>query len=504
MSLLVLPHAQTAQPQQGGAVNWASPLTCGLTALFTFDKLGAFENVRQELHATTFGTAPVRASIAQGRAALAGDGGLIAYGSPGRYMPTAAYTHLAWVRPTAFDAWAGVFVCSNAVGSDAVTGLQRNANVDGMYVFHSGSSLGGGSIAALTDGTPHVIALTCDGGANVDVYKDGASWFSGSVGAIPPSYTDGRIVFFGERSASNGSNSSGYYILHAVWARKLSAAEVRAVSANPWQLFAPAPRRLWVGAAAGGNVYNVSISEAGSASDSVSAQLAAVATLAESAAAADAVSSIATLPASVSESGSASDSISTGAQYSASVTESASAADVVSALASLGASIAEAGNATDAVSAVGVLVASLAETAAAGDGVSSTAVLLAALTEAGSATDSVSAGSGNIYPVSISESGSAADSIVAALVAVAQLAESGSAQDSVSAALQALGAIAENASATDQVSAAATLLAQLLETGNAQDVVYILQGIATSGQRGRVSGPARTTIYGPGRTSINP
>jgi hypothetical protein len=272
------------------------------------------------------------------------------------------------------------------------------------------------------------------------------------------------------------------------------------------------PRRRGA-AGSSGSTYNDTISEAGSASDSVIAALVAAGGLSESGSAADSVSASGTLAASIteagsatdgvssllvaigalSESGSAADSVSTGgATYTPTLAEAGSASDAIgSALVGVGAlaesgsatdsltngslyssSITESGSASDQVTSTLLAVGIVTEAASGADVVSAIAVSVAALSESGSAADAVS--SLAIRPAALSEAGSAADQVdgsVGAATYNVSVIEAGSATDQVSSALVAARALLENGSATDAVSSVLAALAQLSEAGAAGDVL---------------------------------
>lgn len=282
-----------------------------------------------------------------------------------------------------------------------------------------------------------------------------------------------------------------------------------ALSANPWQLFRPAvPRTYFFPAGGGGSTYDVSLSESGSATDSLSSAATLAASIAEAASAADALSSAATLLASVaeaasatetvnwsvpgfdvtiSESASATDSVSSQAQLVAAITETAAALDSLSSLAVLGAAIAEAVSATDFVSAgAATYSVDVAETASATDLVSSIATLLAALAETGSATDSVSIGAAT-YAVDFAEAASAVDAITVQLQRFAAIAEAANATDTLSALGQFGAQVAEAAAALDVVSALGILAVTITEAGNATDLVSAPTGFGET--------PAGRTIH---------
>ena len=103
-------------------------------------------------------------------------------------------------------------------------------------------------------------------------------------------------------------------------------------------------------AAAAGGGFNVSITEAATATDTVSATALLSVSLTEAGTASDTVSAIANFIASLTESGAATDVASATANFVSALTESASASDIDSAIANFISAISEAGVAIDLVS----------------------------------------------------------------------------------------------------------------------------------------------------------
>lgn len=223
--------------------------------------------------------------------------------------------------------------------------------------------------------------------------------------------------------------------------------------------------------AAGGTTYNVSLSESGSAAESISAVLGAVASLSENASAAESLTATTALVAALAESATAADLVNSGQQVSASLSEAATAADAITALLSASAALTEAASAADSLTAALAQSVSLTESVAASDVLSAVTQLVAALSEAISASDTMTVGAGQVYSVSISESATTADALSAALLALAQLAESASSAEQLSAIASLQAALTEAGSAVEALSSIATLHVSVIETGSAAEVL---------------------------------
>jgi hypothetical protein len=216
------------------------------------------------------------------------------------------------------------------------------------------------------------------------------------------------------------------------------------------------------------------IIESGAASDAITAALAAAAALTESGAAGDSLSTTMIAASALSESGSASDSLSAGATtYSASLSESGSASDALTALAVFASSIAETGTATDSTSASLTSSRSITEAAAAADVVSSLAVLASTLTEAVSASDAISS-TGSTYTPTLIEAGSLTDVLSSVQQSIAALTEALGATDALSSSAVFTRLLTEAALAVDALSSGGSVGVLIVETASAGSVVSLL------------------------------
>lgn len=120
-----------------------------------------------------------------------------------------------------------------------------------------------------------------------------------------------------------------------------------------------------------------------------------------------------------------------GNTYNVSVTETGSASDSESASAIFAPNISEAGSASDSPSALAVFATLISEAGSASDTPSASAIYAAIIGEAGNATDVESYPGGNTYNVGVSEAGSAADTVTATAVYAASVVEAGSANDAI-------------------------------------------------------------------------
>lgn len=268
---------------------------------------------------------------------------------------------------------------------------------------------------------------------------------------------------------SGQSSITANIALAAVWNRLLTPDEFAALSDDPWQLFRPVQRRLYFGAAAGGNVWNLSLAESGSASDAPGALAAFTPSIVEGGLAADLPSATAAFAAALAETGAASDAPVGGATYAAAVAESGAAGDAPGATAVYTVTLSEVGSASE-LESVGGASSSVAivESGSALDAVTATVAFAAAIGEFGSALDAPAALAA--YAASVAETGSAQDAPAATASFLVSIAEVGSAVDSETfGGAASSAAIAESGNARDAVSALVTFSAAMVEGGNATD-----------------------------------
>lgn len=107
----------------------------------------------------------------------------------------------------------------------------------------------------INDNLPHVVVGVADTpGSRCELWIDGSIVAStGTVGSQPGGLTP-IAQLSGSSAASRGGPETA---LSLVWARALSADEIRRVSANPWQVLAFVKRRIWAPDASGSTVPDI-------------------------------------------------------------------------------------------------------------------------------------------------------------------------------------------------------------------------------------------------------
>lgn len=296
-------------------------------------------------------------------------------------------------------------------------------------------STAGNNLIILIDGqagTGQKIRVFRNGVAALNVLNNADNTFSAFTNTTAP-LEIGRV-----------NNATLYYaggiLLVRAWNRLLTPDEVGTLSDNPWQLYRPAERRVWlsdVAGGGGGTNYPVSIAESIAAVEATSAAASLGVSVSETAIAAETVASIVSVQAAIAEVCTALDSAATSAAFTSSISESAVAAEQVAAASAFQAAFSDAATALDTVSAdvaagginvfvaesvvaavllstQGALNAFVDEGAQAQDAILTNAALLAALNEAAQALDTPRTNRTEL--VSISENARALVAVTAALL----------------------------------------------------------------------------------------
>lgn len=228
--------------------------------------------------------------------------------------------------------------------------------------------------------------------------------------------------------------------------------------------------------ATGGNVYNVSLSESGSANDNVSSVCTFPRAVNESPSITDAYSSQATQNVSIGESASAVEVISQGSVFPATLAESASPADTISNVATFPRTISESAPIAEVVNAQNnTFNVSIAESGSANNTQAATAIFPRAITESGSAVDTVAASAA--FAANLSEIMSAANVQAALVVYPVSIAESAPITDVQSSAIPGGTDIIETMNITDVYSATviyATSIAEGMTATNTQAAALIM------------------------------
>lgn len=239
MTMLITPR--TSQPQGAVGIDWSNPITSRLQSLL--NPARSLVDIVDGGTWTPWGTTPSAGVGPRGRAvdSLAAFGGLrldtrvnIALGDQ---------THIIVCDFASVSGnYAGLLTAADTSGT--ITSLSLQNAVSAMFNIWPANS---GEVATtLPTGAPFgpsVIVLV-GSAAGCIAYKNGVQ--IGSNGSGPTSRSNTRIVLHGERTASATYASKARTYLYGGWNRRLSVAEIKSLSDNPWQIFAPIRTPIFV------------------------------------------------------------------------------------------------------------------------------------------------------------------------------------------------------------------------------------------------------------------
>lgn len=123
-------------------------------------------------------------------------------------------------------------------------------------VYVSGTYYSAG-FGTLSGATWYTLAATWDG-SNLRAYTNGSLMTTTAAAGAVSSTADSMTL------GKSGSNPwPGDILLAVKLNRALTPLQIASLTANPWQLFAPAPRRLWLGPSASGRTSTLLLLGAG-------------------------------------------------------------------------------------------------------------------------------------------------------------------------------------------------------------------------------------------------
>jgi hypothetical protein len=254
---IILPTQWTRQPQIPVGINRANPSSQNLQFAF-HPSYGDLANRRTQ---TVTGTNEVLAVTKEGiaRPFVSASGDYDAFSPVPGIDGTTNFSILVkaiWTS-NAQDVGNGVYgsICARQQDgsfSEKLIGLDAADPTTGKLVFHPyafGTPVTTSTAVGLN--VWRTVLVTSISGAQ-NVYLDGVSVGTGSLTGSGNSNT-GTAFTLGAWANAGSSNMDGKIALAYVWDRAITPAEVQSVSANPWQLFAPLPRRIFVQSGAASN-----------------------------------------------------------------------------------------------------------------------------------------------------------------------------------------------------------------------------------------------------------
>ncbi len=235
----------TQQPQYRVEIEWENPITQGLA--LSMSPVNGFADVVTGEQYIPFGTAPVISIGAFGKCldSITDWGGIRI--SPARNICTVEQTHILLVECVQRNyAYGGIFACANANGTSGSFTVQDNGG--NIFAVFTSYPIGTTLPSNIPFG-PSMIVISGDASGSI-AYKDGETIMAS--GPAPAVKSDSRFVLSGESSADANYATKCRIYFHASFTRRLSVAEIKSITRNPWQIFKKKDRRIWIPSASGG------------------------------------------------------------------------------------------------------------------------------------------------------------------------------------------------------------------------------------------------------------
>lgn len=245
-----------SQPQGKALIDWGNPITRGIVGAYLPQGINAVTNA-----AAVSITAPKTATKQGSGLLFAGGTEVAKYDS---YQPSVPFTALTLLVPNFSSASAtrqGVWVYQATSGSaqnrlrmiwlDATNGFYIDIN--GGFAYRCKPTFAAGDAIALAYTRAGVTSSN-------QFYVNGVAATTTQVvdtnntglpSPAAPLWLGDDVEF------SSGKRLNGTIALHLHFSRVLTDAEIKSLSENPWQIFAPAARSIWVPVAAGGPTYTL-------------------------------------------------------------------------------------------------------------------------------------------------------------------------------------------------------------------------------------------------------
>lgn len=235
---IILPTIRTSQPQQPASIDWGNPITRGLV----FAGIGGqrYQYVNKKLISTVDGTMSLKGKTSRGDS-----------GYYNQAEDTSDLTIIAGVYLTSNNGDYGAFEYGYYVsaGDNSNRGFGLSGAGNNIYIANRRDSGAITDVKAVSLPYIGVFGYSGSGGQTCTWYENGAAGgtvaWSGAAWAA-----DGRKT---AKLAVSSSTGKGAFFQFQ-WNRVLSADEHKSIAANPWQVFAPQPRKLWVVPAGGINL----------------------------------------------------------------------------------------------------------------------------------------------------------------------------------------------------------------------------------------------------------
>ena len=124
---------------------------------------------------------------------------------------------------------------------------------NGIWVFADNSSAypnAWNSLGASSERQMHRFMCTADG-ANARFFTNNALWETKAYTSTATASTNRKTDVFADWNSAGNTGSMGRFSVVLAWRGVLGLPQYSALYRNPWQIFQPIKRRIYVGAAGG-------------------------------------------------------------------------------------------------------------------------------------------------------------------------------------------------------------------------------------------------------------
>lgn len=240
MGALVLPSRRVVQPNGLATIDTSNPLSRGLLAAFCGDPN---EVVARKSYGQNYSRVVTRSGVAH---RVQGSGSVMQFWgveSPATSSVTIAARITHEVLPTGVyqgmvGKWDGLNDRRFAMGRDGYGRLILSA-------FNAGGDLNLGDVSGASG--ENTYSVSAGPGVGAMGFLNG-QLIGTSPGSAPAYDANSDSIWVGTfRSGDMAENFVGAYTFWAIWTRALSPQEHRQIALNPWQLFTPVQRSMWIG-----------------------------------------------------------------------------------------------------------------------------------------------------------------------------------------------------------------------------------------------------------------
>ena len=235
-AVLGVKSVRTQQPQQAVGIDWSNPITRGLVVSFSTPS-GLLDSVSNKSASIDSGF-----SYGANRLGQAYRFNGVTDGITFSRSHSGAYSIFALAHP---DGTSGTRnICSIGDGTSYAAQLRQDGSQWSFY-HHSSTDKLASEASGVTAGSVSAIVATWDGVSTIRLYRDG---LQRGINATANSLRTVSRFNIGQDNFGAKQAWLGGINIVVFWNRALSDAEIRSISAKPWQIFLPLNRQIWVAA----------------------------------------------------------------------------------------------------------------------------------------------------------------------------------------------------------------------------------------------------------------